>query len=1045
MRSLLLLLLVVAAAHSPPAAQQDQHSGNASVTAVFLVPHVHADTGWMIKFEEYYEQVVVHILDSVVASLQVDPARRFCWAEVAYIARWWEDQNATVREAVRELAQGGQLEFVEGGWSQSDEQVADLDERVENLMVGHEWLQRNIGAFAKPRHAWKLDPFGGGTLSPVLFDALRWDSLTKMRVPYALKSAAQSAGAAEMVWRVDAADHAGSSRAAPEIFTHLLTSYSGLENQGFDFDQYREKSPSITAANVAARAKVFAALAIQWAGYYNTSGANMLQLPWGGDMRWQNASYYYGNMTVLIEYVNARPSEYGLHVRWATPSEYFDALHATTQTVSNNPHSFPLLEGDKFTPYDSNMGSAAMKSFWTGIYDSETEEKRDTRLAMSVLRAATTAFALAEALDHLPRVGGNHTVVDDIAELAEAGHAVGIGVHHDAIPGTSNTGEYTGSDPIHGGFVVQDYVARLESGTAAAERSLERSLARVHGLATTGARLQWHGRGELLDGDALPATVLVHNPSQRAVRTVHSLYVRSSTRTKGLIVRDSEGKAVPAQLEEPVTSAAGGSTVEVAFLAAVPPLGSTTFIVSAAAPGEIGAATPVTVRRLLQRGRSSGVESGGDSNLTVVHGGCMSITIDSATGELHSIQAAGTGAASAASAAGAAAAITARFVEYANTTSGSYAFVPAGPATPVLTGPVHASLTLGSVRSSVTREWPASALTQTVQLLAHSTDTLCSAVSVHAGTRRGVANASELVLRLESDLENGNPPVVSTDNGLAMVRWRYNSTCVTSCKHRDLLAGNYRAVLNRAEIGDSTRRLELVVDRAHGVASLTTGHVEVKLQRNVGADGDGPAANDTRPLIAPVHLLLSAQAEDRYANAQAAVRANVSDPLMTFLVLRQQATHRDSSGRGSTAASNLPAAPLSMPSALSPEWVQGLPTGVRIQSLRSRGRESAQSSSQSQSQSEVQVLLRFVNYNRRTVSVDLVGMLAPPLTLSGFVPTTLTGTSTLEDATARRLRWRTIGPAENASEAAVLEAGGGAAVLLAPLSVQTWSAVVRSL
>ena len=299
---------------------------------------------------------------------------------------------------------------------------------------------------------------------------------------------------------------------------------------------------------------------------------------------------------------------------------------------------------------------------------------------------------------------------------------------------------------------------------------------------------------------------------------------------------------------------------------------------------------------------------------------------------------------------------------------------------------------------------------------------------------------------LESDLENGNPPVVSTDNGLAMVPWRYNSTCVTSCKHRDLLAGNYRAVLNRAEIGDSTRRLELVVDRAHGVASLSTGHVEVKLQRNVGADGDGPAANDTRPLIAPVHLLLSAQAEDRYANAQAAVRANVSDPLMTFLVLRQQATHRDSSDGASTTASDLPA-PLSMPSALSPEWVQGLPTGVRIQSLRSRGRESAQSSPQSQSQ--VQVLLRFVNYNRHTISVDLVGMLAPPLSLSGFVPTTLTGTSTLEEATARRLRWRTTGRAENASDAAVagtgvLGAGGWAAVLLAPLSVQTWSAVLCS-
>ena len=113
--------------------------------------------------------------------------------------------------------------------------------------------------------AWKLDPFGGGTLSPVLFDALRWDALTKMRVPYALKNAAQIAGAAEMVWRVDAASHAGpaASDPAPEIFTHLLTSYSGLEGQGFDFDQYRTHSPTIAHGNVAARAKVFAALANQ--------------------------------------------------------------------------------------------------------------------------------------------------------------------------------------------------------------------------------------------------------------------------------------------------------------------------------------------------------------------------------------------------------------------------------------------------------------------------------------------------------------------------------------------------------------------------------------------------------------------------------------------------------------------------------------------------------------------------------------------------------------------------------------------------------------
>ena len=188
-------------------------------------------------------------------------------------------------------------------------------------------------------------------------------------------------------------------------------------------------------------------------------------------MRWQNASYYYRNMSTLITHVNARPETYGLRIRWATPSEYFRALHAAT---NHSNYSWPLLEGDPFTPYDSNQASAAMKSFWTGIYDSETEEKRWTRRTMNVLRAAHASFALAQAVDPSPKPDASALLPtanaglgsDASALLRLAGQSVGIGVHHDAIPGTSNTGEYTGSDPIHGGFVVQDYVGRLQNGTA---------------------------------------------------------------------------------------------------------------------------------------------------------------------------------------------------------------------------------------------------------------------------------------------------------------------------------------------------------------------------------------------------------------------------------------------------------------------------------------------------------------------------------------------------------------------------------------------------
>lgn len=1017
-----------------------------NVTEVFLIPHVHADTGWMIKFEEYYEQVVRHILDSTIAALQVDPQRRFCWAEVAYIARWWDDQNATTKNIVRDLAQQKRIEFVEGGWSQSDEQVADLDERIENLMVGHTWLQHEIGAFAKPRHAWKLDPFGGSSLSPALFDALEWDSMTKMRVPWSLKNAAELAGKAEMVWRVDSDVH--KADAAPEIFTHLLTSYSGLENQGFDFDQYRVKSPTITAANVAERAQVFASLATQWAGYFADSQTNQLQLPWGGDMRWQNASFYYGNMSVLIDYVNARRAQYGLSIRWATPSEYFDALHtATCQTNEVLAHRFPLLQGDPFTPYDSNMGSAAMKSFWTGIYDSETEEKRWTRHTMSTLRAATAAFVFAQTLSPPP----SSSVQDPALEIA--GRSVGIGVHHDAIPGTSNTGMYTGSDPIHGGFVVQDYTKRLQEGAAAAQASLERSLARIHGLEAGGSEfgsetgsdtnisLRWFGRGQVLS--QLPASILIHNPYQGNVTTAHSMRIAKNRpnvdSASMIVVRDSYGKPILAQIE----SDSNNEFDELVFLASVPALGSAMYIIEAAAAAEAGSTQRTTAKKLTGAGTTN------------VHGGCVSIEVARGSGELVGVatlptldDAEGRGSPIVK------AAVRSSFVAYTNTSSGSYAFIPDGAAVPVPTGAVRASLSIGPLRSVVTQEWPQSGLTKTVTLATHAEDTLCAGVGVHAGTRWAVANGTELVLRFESDIDNGDPPMVETDNGLAMVPWTYNSSCVTSCSHKDLLAGNYRAVLNRATITDlqlpsshhqshqpfGRRRLELVVDRAHGVASLKTGQIEVKLQRNVGADGDGPAANDTDPLIAPVQLLLGqVSGADSFAQiGAAAVRANVSDPLMTFTI------NRPGSNKTKLAPRSL----------LSAAFVEQLPRGVRLQSLRWLGSENSN------------VLVRFVNYYSRPIEIEtetILQMLAPPLRLSDLRETTLTGTSLRKDAAARRLRWHTRGTHTTAefshqtgdidemtmeSQAHLVPTEnftglGSSAIRFRPLSVHTYSAKIE--
>lgn len=51
---------------------------------------------------------VQYILDSVVSELQVDPARRFVYVEMAFFARWWRQQNNATQQVVRELVRQGE-------------------------------------------------------------------------------------------------------------------------------------------------------------------------------------------------------------------------------------------------------------------------------------------------------------------------------------------------------------------------------------------------------------------------------------------------------------------------------------------------------------------------------------------------------------------------------------------------------------------------------------------------------------------------------------------------------------------------------------------------------------------------------------------------------------------------------------------------------------------------------------------------------------------------------------------------------------------------
>jgi hypothetical protein len=150
-------------------------------------------------------------------------------------------------------------------------------------------------------------------------------------------------------------------------------------------------------------------------------------------------------MSKIITHINANSGTYGATIRLATPSEYFHDLHAEQRTYA--------VHQGTLEPYNGGFPSEAKKGFWTGIYSSRVELKRLDQEAVKTLAAAERFFALATAQQAQEAAhNASSSLCSGISTLR---HAVGISQHHDALPGTSNAGTYSGSDPITGGFVVQ--------------------------------------------------------------------------------------------------------------------------------------------------------------------------------------------------------------------------------------------------------------------------------------------------------------------------------------------------------------------------------------------------------------------------------------------------------------------------------------------------------------------------------------------------------------------------------------------------------------
>lgn len=426
---------------------------------VIIIPHSHNDPGWIMTFEQYFQQKTRGILDTIVNVLSEKQTRKFVWAETSYLSLWWEQASNDMRAKMKRLiVETKQLEIVTGGWVMTDEANSYYYATIEQMIQGHEWLKANIDPSLRPKHGWSIDPFGYTATMPYLLRQMGFDAMLIQRVHYHLKKYMAQNLKLEFKWRQSWSTLTSKDTS---ILTHVMPFYSydiphtcGPDPKiccQFDFKRmggsvtcpWGIPPQTITSNNVKERANMLLDQYRKKSQLYGDRfNHDVLLVSLGDDFRYTDmgeAHAQFKNYERLMEYINNEPS-LNANIQWGTLEDYFKLLNKNIMDTNRKVDTF---SGDFFTYADRN------DHYWSGYFTSRIFYKRLDRVVEHYLRSAEIIYSLTNLMQ--PIVKNKFTSTNPLFKLLqEARHNLGLFQHHDGVAGTSKT------------FVMQDYGNKYE-------------------------------------------------------------------------------------------------------------------------------------------------------------------------------------------------------------------------------------------------------------------------------------------------------------------------------------------------------------------------------------------------------------------------------------------------------------------------------------------------------------------------------------------------------------------------------------------------------